>query len=267
MLYAEKAIAGSLHLSGDTFKAYWLALFWMWAHSKDYSSMPNTDTAWQRATLIDDPEKLKMVRNEIMNPEFPLLKIVRKKVVSKGLKKEAKKQQNQRRKASIAGRLSGKARRDKALSAERTLNERSPHVQLKTNFPNPIPIPIPERRRKRKKETKKEKIEVVFKSNFFTVTEDTHKTYQDAYPDIKINAEYKKMVAWLKSHHKKQLTEKTEFVNNWLLKSQRAKEKEYSRKDSKEHGAKDPYDIHWKPGHEPKHTVFNDNFDEEGIYG
>lgn len=133
MLYAQKAIAGSLHLSGDSFKAYWLMLFWMWANSKDYCSMPDTDTAWHRATMVDDPVKLAEVQAEIMNPEFPMLKKVRQKMVSNGLKKEAEKHKNQRRKASIAGRASAKARRDKALDAERALNERCSGVQLKSN--------------------------------------------------------------------------------------------------------------------------------------
>ncbi len=134
MLYAQKAIAGSLHLSGEAFKAYWLMLFWMWANSTDYCSMPDTDTAWHRATMIDDPDKLAEAKAEIMNPEWPLLKKTRNRLVSNGLKKEAKKQKNKRGKASNAGLQSGKARRDKALRAEQTLNERSSGVEPPANI-------------------------------------------------------------------------------------------------------------------------------------
>ena len=134
MLYVQKAIAGSQHLSGDTFKAYWLMLFWMWANSKDYCSIPDTDTAWSMATQINDMDKLVEIKAEIMNPEFPMLKIVGKKVVSNGLKKEAKHQQIIRKKNSIAGQKSAKARRDKRLADERALNERSSGVALKSNI-------------------------------------------------------------------------------------------------------------------------------------
>lgn len=134
MCYAQKAIAGSQHLSPEAFKPYWLMLFWMWANSKDYCSIPDTDIAWSIATQITDPDKLERVKAEIMNPLFPLLKKTSKKVYSNGLKKEAKKQQNTRQKNSIAGRASAKARRDKALEVQRMLNERSSQVEPKSNL-------------------------------------------------------------------------------------------------------------------------------------
>ena len=64
--YPDKAHAGTIHLSPDAFKAYWMVVWWMWMHSRSQYSMPDTDAAWREATLITSPAKLKKVRAEIM---------------------------------------------------------------------------------------------------------------------------------------------------------------------------------------------------------
>lgn len=90
-LYADKAIAGTAHLSERGFKAYWMMLWWMWLNSKDQSSMPDTKTAWQAATLCKG-KKLQLVKAELLAEGHPMLLKRGKRLVSNGLRKEAKKQ-------------------------------------------------------------------------------------------------------------------------------------------------------------------------------
>ena len=102
--FPDKAKAGTIHLSPSAFKAYWMVLWWMWLDGKHHCSMPDTDSAWQRATMIDDSDLLASVRAEIMHPECELLK--RRKIdnflVSFGLRKEARKQAKRRSEAKRA---------------------------------------------------------------------------------------------------------------------------------------------------------------------
>ena len=101
-LYPAKALSGTLHLSGDAFKAYWMVLWWMWQHGTPPYSMPDTDDNWQMATLIADKDKLQAVRKEIMNGGFSLLKKRSGKLISQGLKKESDKQKRNREQRSVA---------------------------------------------------------------------------------------------------------------------------------------------------------------------
>ena len=136
-LYPDKALAGTLHLSSNAFKAYWLTIWWMWLHSKNRCSMPDTDAAWRTATFITSSRTLTKVRLEIMNPEFPLFTKRRKKVFSEGLRKEAKKQQERAAKARLAGQASGKARNNKDLPMNSELTRSISQVELGTNTPTP----------------------------------------------------------------------------------------------------------------------------------
>lgn len=95
MLYPDKAFAGTNHLKGVAFKAYWKALWWMWSHGPGQFRMPDTDKGWENATGLKG-DSLKKVRAEIMEPDHELLKKRSYKgrgfLVNLGLLKEAKKQ-------------------------------------------------------------------------------------------------------------------------------------------------------------------------------
>jgi len=84
----------------------------MWENSSDHCSMLDTPTAWQIATLRPTKEAQRY-REEIMQNEFPLLKLKGQKLVSFGLKKEAAKQRKRRLQMQEAA----KARWNKALTA------------------------------------------------------------------------------------------------------------------------------------------------------
>jgi len=109
--------------------------------------MPDTERAWQIATLITDSDLLKKVQDEIMTPEFSLLKKSGVTLWSSGLRKEAKKQAHWREKSSIGGTHSANARRNKRLQTQGWLqngtNQTSTKGQPKGNTPTPTPTPIP----------------------------------------------------------------------------------------------------------------------------
>ena len=94
-----------------------------------------------------------MVRDEIMNPLFPLLKKVKQKLVCNGLKKERAGQVSRRKKASNAGLKSGNARRRKALSAELKPNSGATKGQLQPNTSIVVPNVPKEKKKTKKKKT------------------------------------------------------------------------------------------------------------------
>ncbi len=104
-LYPDKALAGTDHLTPPAFKAYWKTLWWMWLHSPNQYSIPDTTPAWHTATGFEG-ELLETVRAEIMQEHMPMLQRVKAKakgtgktpdiLVSGGLKKEAAKQGKRR---------------------------------------------------------------------------------------------------------------------------------------------------------------------------
>jgi predicted phage replisome organizer len=71
-----------------------------------------------------------------------------------------------------------------------------------------------------KKEIELEIEQEIYTCKYFTVYESQHKAYFEAYPDINIIGEYKKMLAWLESNPKKRKSDYPKFINNWLSKSQ-----------------------------------------------
>jgi hypothetical protein len=101
-LYPDKLLAGTMHLSGNAFRAYIRILCWMWLHSKNQYSMPDTSEAWTLATFITDPAQIGQIKSEIMNPAFSLLKKNGKILWSCGLKKELEKQKKNRKKRQDA---------------------------------------------------------------------------------------------------------------------------------------------------------------------
>lgn len=85
-LFPDKAVAGSRHLSGESFKAYWLVLWWMWLNGPDQCTMPDTTASWVMATGLPQAV-VRKVRAEIMSPAFPLLKKQGNMLISGGLQK------------------------------------------------------------------------------------------------------------------------------------------------------------------------------------
>ena len=141
--YPDKAILGSQHLSGDSFKAYWMTLWWMWLHSKYHCSMPDTDAAWLRSTGCKDLQSMELCRKEIMEPGFELL---RKRTVdgvpfvySNGLKKTAKNQREWSEKSSKGGIASGKSRSKNGLQSNQNATKVEAKSQPKPNSPSPSP--------------------------------------------------------------------------------------------------------------------------------
>jgi len=142
--YPDKALAGTVHLTEASFKAYWRLIWWMWLHSKNHYSMPDDDYCWSAATGIDleeYPEKLQRVRDEIMNPNFELLKRKETKsgnfLINSGLKKEAEKQKKRRKQKREAA----KARWDKELGRCGNDAPASPPNGVPQCPPSPSPSP------------------------------------------------------------------------------------------------------------------------------
>jgi len=101
-----------MHLTDVSFRAYWYMLWWMWLHSPDHCSIPDTDSAWKISTGIRDEKVLAEIRAEIMDEHMPLFR--KKKngdLFSNGLRKEAHKQREWRTKSRKGGIRSAKVRR------------------------------------------------------------------------------------------------------------------------------------------------------------
>lgn len=141
--YPDKFQAGTGHLSAESYRAYHRTMCWMWLHSPNQHTMQDTTTAWKKATLIDDPDKLATVRAEIMDEEMPLFSVRKrdKKLVSKGLKKEHDKQKTRRTQTQEAAKL----RWAKHLKAMRLQSERNPQTMQTVcpTAPTPSVVPSP----------------------------------------------------------------------------------------------------------------------------
>jgi DNA-binding transcriptional regulator YhcF (GntR family) len=70
--------------------------------------------------------------------------------------------------------------------------------------------------------------EIIYKGNYFSVTESQHQTYADAYPGLELINEYKKMEAWLESNPDKRKKDRgyPRFINNWLAKAHKQTKKD-----------------------------------------
>jgi len=139
--YPDKWIAGTIHLDAESYRAYHRILCWMWLHAPDQCSMPDTDDVWRMATGLDY-DTLEECRIKIMHPGMALLENSNGKIVSHGLKKEAKKQKEYRVKQSI----NAKTRWHKQVTAK------PPHIQPHIGSlcsPTPTPTPTPKEKNKR----------------------------------------------------------------------------------------------------------------------
>jgi len=65
----------------------------------------------------------------------------------------------------------------------------------------------------------------VYDGKFFSVSENQHKIYMEAYPTLDLQTEYREMTAWLESNPQKRKTEKgyPKFINGWLLRDKEKK--------------------------------------------
>ncbi len=63
--------------------------------------------------------------------------------------------------------------------------------------------------------------ENIYSCEFFSVTEKQHKVFQEAYSNLDLLSEYKKMAAWLEANPSKRKTPRgyPRFINNWLSKA------------------------------------------------
>jgi len=94
------------HLSNAACRAYMDVLVFMWTHSPDKCSMPDTDMSWRQATRIREDKDLFTVRGAIMNRTRPLLVSRREDVVCPMLRDQAE----QTLKVSEARRLAAESR-------------------------------------------------------------------------------------------------------------------------------------------------------------
>lgn len=88
--WPDKWEAAAKDLPAETYKAYHLILCFMWRNSAEQCSIPNTEKVLSRATGLTG-RRLQRVMSEILDPEFPLLKIEGNTLVSNGLRKEYEK--------------------------------------------------------------------------------------------------------------------------------------------------------------------------------
>jgi hypothetical protein len=67
----------------------------------------------------------------------------------------------------------------------------------------------------------KKNTNVFYQTNFFTLTEELHQKFKEAYPELDLVGEYKRMAAWLESNPRKRKTADgyPRFINNWLSKA------------------------------------------------
>ena len=139
--YPDKWIAGTIHLDAESYRAYHRILCWMWLHAPDQCSMPDTDDVWRMATGLEH-DVLEECRVKIMHPGMALLEKSNGKIVSHGLKKEAKKQKEYRVKQSI----NAKTRWHKQVTPI------PPHIPPHMGSlcsPTPTPTPTPKEKNKR----------------------------------------------------------------------------------------------------------------------
>jgi uncharacterized protein YdaU (DUF1376 family) len=128
--YPDKWLAGADHLSDQSYRAYHKILCWMWLHSDTGYSMTDNETMWTIATGKTD----KRIREEILNPDFPLLQIDGDILTSNGLRKEVEKQQEWSKKQS------GNANK---RWNKKTLCHRKATAKPPVCSPSPSPSPSP----------------------------------------------------------------------------------------------------------------------------
>jgi hypothetical protein len=134
--YPDKFESHTAHLSDYAYRVYHRLIGWMWLHSSDKCSIKAEDSVV--ALMLAQPiDKISEAMKEIQNEHMPLLKNVRGKWVSNGLKKEASKQKERRKKAQD----SAKARWGKDLDTKKEVCERNANASPKQCSPSPSPSP------------------------------------------------------------------------------------------------------------------------------
>ena len=139
--YPDKWQSHTRRLSDSSYRVFHELICWMWQHSPDHCSIHASPEAVACA-LAMPLTTVEPALNEINNPHSPLLKKDGGRWVCNGLKKEAEKQADWRRKSSIAGKASA-AKRNKPTTVQPPFNAGSVLVQPKSNSPSPSPSPSP----------------------------------------------------------------------------------------------------------------------------
>lgn len=131
--YPDKALAGTVHLSDKAFRAYWRVVWFMWLHSDDYCSIPDTKHAHLAASGLSPRMYQKIWSQEIMPEHHPMFKREGNRLICNALRKERDKQEHvssQRRAAANARHLlCGKAAKSSASAP----------------IPSPFPSPSPKK--------------------------------------------------------------------------------------------------------------------------
>ena len=144
--YPEKWISHTLRLSANAYRIYHKIICWMWSESPNQYSIPN-DPAFISMAINIPIDEVETGLKEIQFIGLELLKEDGEKLLSFGLKKERKRQQDWRKKCSAGGVTSGKRRRDKGIRPEGYLKGSSKGsvdlLEVKGNTPTPTPIPTP----------------------------------------------------------------------------------------------------------------------------
>ena len=103
--YPDKALAGTIHLGDKAFKAYWRLIWFMWLHSEQYCDIVNDRKAIMAGTGLSSRQYQKVWVEELMNPAHPMFRVEGNRIICNGLRKEALKQadiRKKRQKAALA---------------------------------------------------------------------------------------------------------------------------------------------------------------------
>jgi len=136
--YPDKWETHTAHLSDYAYRVYHRIICWMWQHSEDNCSI-KADNAAIAIVLAQPCERIANAMQEINNEHMPLLKKRGDRWVSGGLKKEAEKQKDRRKKAQ----QSANARWGNDLSANQKHSERNANAAIEQCSPSPTPIITP----------------------------------------------------------------------------------------------------------------------------
>lgn len=99
--YPDKWESHTRHLSDYAYRVFHRLLNWMWMHADDYCSCPNDPSAI--AVVLAEPcERIADALQELTNPHMRLLREEGSRLVSRGLQKEAEKQNDRKEKTRSA---------------------------------------------------------------------------------------------------------------------------------------------------------------------
>ena len=185
---------------------YWRLIFNIWAHTATQYSIADDDKKLSKMLGLG-LRKWKFLRAEIQDENDPLLIEHDGMLVSKRLMQEREKQLVRRKQTQAAANI--RWHKDAMQTHMQTdMRGACPSTSTSTAIASSTA----------KTKTKP----FVYECEFFKIDAKTHKSYEDAFPDVDIMAHYKKMAAWLVSHPRK-YGQIMVFVYEWLQKEQGSK--------------------------------------------